>query len=416
MGAPIFEEVLEKLKIDNIKPEDWSVLWEESQSRFSPDADFLQKEYILEQNNYLHLIDEVVDMILQVVEKMRSDEYLARFAFHMNYIIFETEKKSVYTLEPWPNLRNYLGDLCGGFDAIVYISGIRLIKKKFEDRGIGREILEHTLFDLMEKFYRYHDAYGIWYVDCQGWMCRIFKGVFINIGRLQYEFRTNHGLKVYRHKTIGKTVAFFTSPQKIRTDGLMDGTNGITDENAFETIFEEDEKIVKGNPIIPTGYVSEKVITLPKSEWELALDEGDQMLNIHIPRRGRMPFEEIEYSLKSAIPFYNKHFPEVPIKAFFCSSWLLGNCLEKLLDENSNIIRFQREFYLAPQRSNEGSAIFFVFGRSDYRQLVPKTTLEKKIFESKEKGYHLYNGIGFILFEDMPRLGEQQYRKRFIEI
>jgi hypothetical protein len=93
MGAPIFEEVLEKLKIDNIKPEDWSVLWEESQSRFSPDADFLQKEYILEQNNYLHLIDEVVDMILQVVEKMRSDEYLARFAFHMNYIIFETEKK-----------------------------------------------------------------------------------------------------------------------------------------------------------------------------------------------------------------------------------------------------------------------------------------------------------------------------------
>ena len=145
------------------------------------------------------------------------------------------------------------------------------------------------------------------------------------------------------------------------------------------------------------------------------MDEGDQMLNIHIPRRGRMPFEEIEYSLKSAIPFYNKHFPEVPIKAFFCSSWLLGNCLEKLLDENSNIIRFQREFtWLLKDRTKAPPSSFV----SEKRLLTAcsETTLEKKIFESKEKGYHLYNGIGFILFEDMPRLGEQQYRKRFIEI
>lgn len=416
MSIPSFQETLEKLKIENINKEAWAELWDQSQERFSWDAFFLQKDFIIEQNQYLNLIDEVLEMILTALERVRKDEYLARFAYHMYYVIFEKQHKPGETLAVWPDVKNVLGDLTGGFDAIVYISGINLIKEKFKERRIDDEILKHTLFDLMEKFYRYHDAYGVWYVDCQNWMCRIFKGVFVNIGRLQYETRPNTAFKVYRNEKEDKTVAFFVSSHTVRKDGLVDGTSGITDKDAFQTVFTEDSDTVTGHPIKPTGTISDKIITLQKSEWINVLDIGDKMLNIHIPRRGRMPFEECADSFKRAIPFYKEHFPEEDLKAFHCGSWLLGNGLELLLDQDSNIIRFQREFYLAPAKSDAGATKFFVFGKYDITGITPKTSLEKKIVEFEQKGISMYNGWGFFLFRDIHRYGEQYYRNHFMEL
>jgi len=200
----------------------------------------------------------------------------------------------------------------------------------------------------------------------------------------------------------------------IRKDGLIDGTCGVTDTEAFETTFLETDDIVEGYPIIPTGFVSNKKVTLHKNEWKNILNTGDKMLNIHIPRRGKMPFDEIVKSLRDAIPFYKKHFPDEQCKAFLCGSWLLGNGLELLLDENSNIIKFQREFYLAPAKSDSGATKFFVFGKYDITGIEPKTTLEKNIVEFEKKGIYMYNGYGVILFEDADRYGSHFYRNSYL--
>ncbi|HBN85596.1 MAG TPA: hypothetical protein DDZ89_17335, partial [Clostridiales bacterium] len=224
-------------------------------------------------------------------------------------------------------------------------------------------------------------------------------------------------LKVFRHKKDDTTVAFFVNEQIVRKDGLIDGTNNVSDPDAFKTVFSEDDNTITGNPVMPTGYVSNKVIILHKEEWEIGLDVGDNVLNIHIPGgRGRMPYEDCAYSLKTAISFYKEHYPNEHPKAFYCSSWLLGNGLELLLKEDSNIIRFQREFYLAPVKSDEKGTNFFMFGKYDISDVTPKTTLEKKLFEYMDKGIYMYNGCGFILFKDIQRYGEQYYRNRFITL
>src|SRR5690554_5171464 len=111
MVIPSFQETLDELKIEKINREAWEELWNESQKDFTLDAVFLQKEYVIEQNRLINLIDDVMDMIMVSLEKIRANEYLARMAYHMHYVIFEKKHRLGDTLGPWPDVKNVLGDL-----------------------------------------------------------------------------------------------------------------------------------------------------------------------------------------------------------------------------------------------------------------------------------------------------------------
>ena len=56
-----------------------------------------------------------------------------------------------------------------------------------------------------------------------------------------------------------------------------------------------------------------------------------------------------------AIEFYDRYFPEMPIRGFWSSSWLYDTRLSLVLDnEKSNIVHVQRQFYNYP--TDEGTA------------------------------------------------------------
>lgn len=73
---------------------------------------------------------------------------------------------------------------------------------------------------------------------------------------------------------------------------------------------------------------------------EAGIVKGDNVMEIHIPRGGKLTPSECEASLNWAREFFAAYFPEFSYTCFTCNSWLLDEDLKAFLPEKSNIIRF----------------------------------------------------------------------------
>ncbi|WP_344841675.1 acyltransferase domain-containing protein [Kribbella ginsengisoli] len=84
---------------------------------------------------------------------------------------------------------------------------------------------------------------------------------------------------------------------------------------------------------------------------QLGIGDGvsGHVLMMHIPPTGRLDAQASEESVAQATRLFERCYPEEPVAAFVCHSWLLDPDLADYLSADSNIIRFQRRFDLLPQ-------------------------------------------------------------------
>ena len=78
-----------------------------------------------------------------------------------------------------------------------------------------------------------------------------------------------------------------------------------------------------------------------------------------------MTLERCGDSMRSAAAFFSRHFPERPCAAIACWSWIFNTQFEETLSPDSNLVRYQRELYLYPLRSNGKAGLLFMFGEDD---------------------------------------------------
>lgn len=106
------------------------------------------------------------------------------------------------------------------------------------------------------------------------------------------------------------------------------------------------------------------------------LPPGTCAIGTHIP--GNMPLEPraCDASFTRARDFVASHFPDRPA-AFICHSWLLDPQLADYLQAESNLVRFQRRFTLAPNQFevSDNEILRFVFERRNERPEVPEDVL-----------------------------------------
>jgi hypothetical protein len=83
---------------------------------------------------------------------------------------------------------------------------------------------------------------------------------------------------------------------------------------------------------------------------ELGIGDGvsGHVLSMHIPPIGPLDAQQSEESVATAVESFRRWYPEEPIAALVCHSWLLDPQLAEYLRPESNIIRFQRRFDLLP--------------------------------------------------------------------
>lgn len=127
--------------------------------------------------------------------------------------------------------------------------------------------------------------------------------------------------------------------------------------------------------------------------------KGDKIIEIHIPIGGRLDNAECKKSIEMAKKFFAEHFPEYDYKCFTCHSWLLDETLEEILDENSNIIKFQKMFKFV-ERKKSDAILRYVFKWNTTRNNVGGTAAPSGFAEKVKRrvlsGGDFYEALGVL--------------------
>ncbi len=233
-----------------------------------------------------------------------------------------------------------------------------------------------------------------------GWNTLYVKGLIMDVGRLTFERHTfTFGVRAYRNKNTGKHVVL-AKAGRYGNDGYM--PRGENEEDVVVANFYEDDKIVRGNLITLAGQVCRIVMTLDKAEWELVVEDGDEVLSVHISPNGKLDKDAAADSYARARGYFKEVFPEFEPKAFICDSWLLGRELPRFVKDTSNIFAFSSEYYNVPRSGGNEDTLNFLFKAGpdvDLSTLAENSSLQRGIKEWMMSGKIMYSGKGIRFFD-----------------
>ncbi len=357
---------------------------------------------------------EKVQMLRDALAKIEADETLLRLSLVLRQDALAALNRGTacdfHRPEPKP-LRGFARD---AYAFLYALSCVEPALNRAAGRGIPKEQYEYVPWIMadrqLKKFKETGDiAVSDYPWDMNFYLCAIF--LMDRFYFIPFRFGTP---EVWRSKVAGQTVALWPGNQLIRRDGQLQGVNGVLDDQAFPTVWREDELSVTAHPVNPTGIVEKDTVTLSKSEWKKVLQEGDYTLALHIPGGEGYNPERLKNSMELALRFYDTYFPSLKIKGFWSESWLYDPGLKALLPKESNIVRVQEQLYCYPTMEGGEMAYKEVFGDTelDLDTYQPKTRLEKAMVDCYKKGIHFHTTGMFVLREDVQAVGSSPYLSR----
>jgi len=138
------------------------------------------------------------------------------------------------------------------------------------------------------------------------------------------------------------------------------------------------------------------------------------MLEMHIPPGGGMTPARCAESMRMALGFFPRHFPERTFKGFTCASWILNPRFGSILPPTANLRRFQSEVYLYPVPSGGRDGLYFIFGAGeiDPASAPRDTSIRRTLLDELAAGHPLLSGGMFMLTDDFRHFGTQYYRRQ----
>lgn len=119
------------------------------------------------------------------------------------------------------------------------------------------------------------------------------------------------------------------------------------------------------------------------------------VINVHIPQGEKLELSAVKASFEQAFRVWGKEIPYV------CDSWLLYPGLADILQEDSNILKFQRLFRVTRVETGGQEAEKRIFHRvlDEPAEYPEKTTLQRRAKEYLLEGKQLGSGIGVLRTE-----------------
>lgn len=408
------QAVFETLNIT--PPLHWSDTWNISESDFRPGKlFFLTDDFIRNACAGLKLELSPGEALLSAAQRIRANPALERLAWHVHVLFFSHYREPEF--QAWPMLPASLEIAADMFYAIIMLSGLPHVQEIYRQRQIPENVQSDTLADLALQMNNYRKSAGRWGLSNAGWICRHFSGRIYRIGRLQFLFDTfRQDFRAFRNIRDGRALFLAEGGINFRADGQFDGVNGIYDSRAFTSTLDFRVMPVRGNPVTPDGRVLRQAVHLSWTDWVQILSPGDPTLSLHIPAGGKMDYDKCGDSLREASAFFPKHFPERPVRAFTCDSWLLDSHFQEYLPPDSNIVRFQQEMYLHPVRGRNEGVVGQAFGSPliDLQNVKVNTNLQRAVLQCIRNGT-LWCGGGSVLFPEDMAWGKQVYRSQLLD-
>lgn len=408
----VLSDILSELHVEAALPA-VSDHWEDSQASF-PDGcpRFLAPSALTAWRARGGLPAEADDELLEAARRICASPALLRLIWHCHRLLFEHLEYEPDRIRQWPILDRALGDLSGAFYLLVALDAIPRIDAVHERLGVTGQVHADTCCHYREPVRMYgehHEGHFGVLPSSLYWWRNHTRGDLYRLGRLEYMVKSFRGpLRAYRHRVSRAVVALAESGTLFDGQGLA-GADG--DLGAWRAWFSQSARQVTGHPIAPTGYGQRGPVTLSLDEWELVLSPGDGILEVHIPAGGKMGLDRCHESMRQALEFFPRHFPDRPFVGFACNSWILNPELDRVYRPDSNMVRWQRELYLFPVPSGPRAGLFFVFGREDIDvATAPRnTSMRRALLDHLASGGRLRSGGMFLLLEDFESFGEQVY-------
>jgi len=364
-------------------------------------------------NRVLRLEPPLLNAFREAAAIVRADDELRQLAADCRDIVIGASggdtPRVAETLEA--TLRHYshtidaaMGERGGMFPALLVPLLLPWTIRRYLEQRLQDTVLVDTMSDVTVWMTHYYGKYGVWGIDQFGWLLRHLRGELFRLGRLQFVRDTfRHAVIVLRHRCSGETAALSEAGVVYRADGKVNGTNGIDDAaNKWTARYEANADSYVGNPILSAGVASGETIRLPAADWRIALRRGDPVLDVHIAEGSKLTPKECRESLRQAAAFYQAFDPPQPFRAFVCASWLLDPQFGAILPPSSNIVAFQRLFYLFPLLSDESETYLRVFGSRtiDPAKADRGSTLRRAVADYAAAGNLLHGAGGLLLAED----------------
>lgn len=285
--------------------------------------------------------------------------------------------------------------------------GAELAWENFRRAGLSEEVAYASLGYIGRYARDIKAKRGVWGIESMGWLSQYARAGVFRLGRLTFNASTFAlPYRIFRHWRTGAVQALCEAGERVRTDGLIDGTNGVRDPAAWTATFTVDAQGATGHPVSGAGVVERQTVQLSASDWEQVVAPGDPTIAVHIAGGSRMELAECRASYRQAVEFFPRRYAPQRFVAFTCWSWLLDPALARLLPATSNIVQFQRDFHVLPVCADEAQTYDLVFGSSqaDPTKLTPKTQLQRLIAEHVAAGHRMRAAAGFFLWDEALEL------------
>lgn len=429
-----FSEVKQHLSL----PDAWDVVgrnWNESRSpdgteRVGADRGggdpsaakaLLSKGRILDASKTIGLRDDIADRLVESGTQMIGDEATLRLFSHCCRLMYDDPVFTRKELMSWPMPPEDFGDLDNFFYAHLVLAGVPTALESYRSRGIDASTAAAAFTDLQRWILLYNRDYGREGFREIKWLIHHVKGRIVELGRLQFLVDTFHSEYYGLRRHDGAVIILAPSGIEVDATGvpLLPGNGSPSFTTTLSGIdgpdtFRHGISSITGNPVHPDGFIEDRTVTLGP-EWKPILYPGKSGVSYHIPTAGPMDHSECGKSFQRAVEFFPAHYPEIESDVFFTSTWLHDPQLAEYLPGESNIVRFQREFYRYPLPGSKGEAIIrFVHGPRphpvDPDTLSTETTLERAIASHLKNGRRWREAGGFIAAQDLA-WGTDRYRR-----
>lgn len=162
------------------------------------------------------------------------------------------------------------------------------------------------------------------------------------------------------------------------------GNYGMAEARWYERLFEmkvfrlgrlEFEKVVLDEDLVFSGGI---------------LRKGEKVIGVHIPEGGPLNADECDKSFQQAENFFSEEYT-----MYTCFSWLTSPAVRDVLDEDSNIVKFQKRFEIIKVSYDFPLAERRVYGLvQEGKSKYPEDTrlrrnLKKYLLDGKEIGIGL---------------------------
>lgn len=371
---------------------------------------FLQDDFIWKYSLESGVDPSSIEEILRLRDMLLVKTPFVLLLWEFHDLLYIQERPCHEVINKDPKLDTLLGDaLHGVFFYLLVLSALPLMEKRYRERNWPESMRQELMQDIAVWTAHHKRNYGTPGITQFFWFQGHLNLTLISCGRLQFntamEFPGH--CTVFRNKKTFQTLALAENGDRYTQTGILDDLQETPSENSWTSSFTETEQSWTGNPVTPEGFVRSTTLTLPKSEWYVALRKGDPVINTHIPESGPLLPEECRKSLCRARDFFAENLKDYPWKAFFCDSWLLDPQLAEILEEgSSNILAFQKRSYMLPF-PGEADTVFRCFGIKGSRDgvaTVPlRSSLQQKMALFLKAGRRFHYGAGVILKEDMDK-------------